>query len=293
MLSDVVRRDAPVRLVVFHGLASTPKEFGFLIHPLRREGIRLEALEVPGYSAHLLGEPARWRDWVRAAADALARVTAESPEPFVLGGLCTGAMLAVAVAASRPWPGLRGMSLMSPLVAYDGWGLPRWYALRRLAYVLGLTKRFHMAERWPFGLKNERMRQWIRAQLAAGEDTLVGPPRVPLKAVRESERLSAHVLRLLPLLKVPVLAQHAREDEICSLASARAALSTVPARLLDLQVLDNSYHMITADNDRQLVADRLALFMHSLSFHPIVAVAGRERQTSISPAAEAGIGLAS
>ena len=282
-----------MRLVVFHGLASTPKEFGFLIHPLRREGIRLEALEVPGYSAHLLGEPARWRDWVRAAGDALALATAESPEPFVLGGLCTGAMLAVAVAASRPWPGLLGMSLMSPLVAYDGWGLPRWYALRRLAYMLGLTKRFHMAERWPFGLKNERMRQWIRAQLTAGETTLVGPPRVSLQVVRESERLSAHVLRLLPLLKVPVLAQHAREDEICSLASARAALSMVPARLLDLQVLDNSYHMITADNDRQLVADRLALFMHSLSFHPIVAAAGRERQTSISPAAEAGIGLAS
>ena len=41
----------PGRLVLFHGLASTPREFGFLTHPLRRHGVRLVAPEVPGYSA--------------------------------------------------------------------------------------------------------------------------------------------------------------------------------------------------------------------------------------------------
>ena len=254
----------PTRLVLFHGLASSPKEFGFVTHPLRRHGVRLEAPEVPGYSSGLLDDPARWQDWVRAAGQRLDELEAASPEPYVLGGLCTGAMLALAVAAQRPRAGLRGFALLSPLFAYDGWALPWWYALRPLAYGLGITRLFAMREREPFGLRNERMRQLIRAQIAAGETSLVGPASVPLQVVRESERLSAHVRTLLPGLAHPVQVQHAREDEICRLASVRDAVARVPTGLLSLHVLDNSYHMITADNDRHLVADRLSAFLQGL-----------------------------
>jgi len=173
-------------------------------------------------------------------------------------------MLALAVAARRPLPGLRGFALLSPLFAYDGWALPWWYALRPVAYMSGLTRWFSMREREPYGLRNERMRQLIRQQMAAGETSMVGPARVPLQAVRESERLSAHVRSLLPAVSHPVQAQHARNDEICRLASVRKALAAVPTGLLSLHVLENSYHMITADNDRHLVADRLSAFMQGL-----------------------------
>ena len=254
----------PSRLVLFHGLASSPKEFGFLVHPLRRHGVRLVTPEVPGYSAGLLDDAARWHDWVAAAARCLDQIEAESSEPYVLGGLCTGAMLALAVAAQRPRSGLRGLALLSPLFAYDGWALPWWYALRPIAYATGLTRFFAMREREPYGLRNERMRALIRQQIAAGETSLAGPGAVPLRVVRESERLSAHVRVLLPELAHPVQVQHAREDEICSLASVRAALGRVPTGLLSLHVLENSYHMITADNDRHLVADRLSAFLQGL-----------------------------
>ena len=254
----------PGRLILFHGLASTPKEFGFLTHPLRRHGVRLQAPEIPGYSAGLLHDDASWAQWVDAAARCLDDLEAASSEPYVLGGLCTGAMLAVAVAAQRPRPGLRGLALLSPLFAYDGWALPWWYALRPLAYALGLTRWFAMREREPFGLRNERMRQLIRQQLAASETSLAGPGAVPLRVVRESERLSARVRTLLPGLALPVQVQHAREDEICRLASVQAALKGVPTGLLSLHVLDNSYHMITADNDRHVVADRLSAFVQGL-----------------------------
>ena len=254
----------PGRLVLFHGLASSPKEFGFLIHPLRRHGVRLVAPEVPGYSAGLPGAGTRWQDWVAAAGRGLDELEAESSEPFVLGGLCTGAMLALAAAAARPRPALRGLALLSPLFAYDGWSLPWWYALRPVAYATGLTRFFSMREREPYGLRNERMRALIRQQIAAGETSLVGPATVPLRVVRESERLSAHVRTLLPELAHPVQVQHARDDEICHLASVRRALRDVPTGLLSLHVLDNSYHMITADNDRHLVADRLSAFMQGL-----------------------------
>lgn len=254
----------PGRLVLFHGLASSPKEFGFLTHPLRRHGVQLRAPEVPGYSAGQLAEGATWQHWVAAASRCLDELEAESREPYVLGGLCTGAMLALAVAARRPRPGLRGFVLLSPLFAYNGWGLPWWYALRPVAYATGITRFFSMREREPYGLRNERMRQLIRQQMAVGETSLVGPASVPLAVVRESERLSAHVRTLLPELAHPVQVQHARDDEICRLSSVRRELGRVPTGLLSLHVAENSYHMITADNDRHLVADRIGAFMQGL-----------------------------
>ena len=99
---DSFRQGRPSRLVLFHGLASSPKEFGLLTHPLRRHGVRLQAPEVPGYSSGMLSDKARWQAWVDEAAHSLDELNAQSCEPFVLGGLCTGAMLALAVAARRP-----------------------------------------------------------------------------------------------------------------------------------------------------------------------------------------------
>src|SRR6202007_1274966 len=119
----------------------------------------LQAPEVPGYSAGLPAAASRWQDWVAAAVRSLDELEAESPEPYVLGGLCTGSMLALAVAAQRPRAGLRGFALLSPLFSYDGWALPWWYALRPIAYATGITRFFSMREREPYGLRNERMRQ--------------------------------------------------------------------------------------------------------------------------------------
>jgi len=260
------------RLVLFHGLASSPREFGFLTHPLRRHGVRLVAPELRGYSAGTLRAAPAWQDWVDAAGCWLDEFELQSTEPYVLGGLCTGALLALAVAAGRARPALRGVALLSPLFAYDGWALPWWYALRPLAYALGLTRLFAMREREPFGLRNERMRALIRQQITAGETSLAGPASVPLRVVRESERLSAHVRTLLPALAHPVQVQHARDDEICRLASVRRALAAVPTGLLSLHVLENSYHMITADNDRHLVADRLSDFLQGLDANPFDSV---------------------
>jgi len=251
-------------LILFHGLASTPKEFGMLVHPLRRAGVLLRTPTVEGYSHGMLGTSARWRDWVSAATRSVEAELAASPGPFILGGLCSGAMLAGAVAERLRGDGLRGLALLSPLFAYDGWSLPWYYRLRKLAYLLHVERFFSMHERAPFGLKNERMRQWVRNQMQTEQATLVGPAQVALGHVRESERLSRHVVQSLARLDLPILVQHAREDEICSLAAVQASLSGVPRGRLTLRVHDNSYHMITADNDRLQVAEALSRFTQSL-----------------------------
>lgn len=273
------------RLVLFHGLASSPKEFGLLSHPLRRGKVSLLAPEVAGYSHGVLNPVAQWPQWVDAAAQALHEALGgDLQRPFVLGGLCTGAMLATAVAARGPMPGLRGLALLSPLFAYDGWSLPWWYGFRHLAYALQLTRFFSMHERPPYGLKDERMRARVRQQMATLGDSMVGPSAVPLRFIRQSERLSRHVRTVLPTLPWPISAQHAREDEICDLASVQAALGGLAPAQCSLQVLENSYHMITADHDRQQVADNLIEFVRRTTGMP----AGQAGTLACAPPAPKG-----
>ena len=262
MLTD--SQTPPVRrLLLLHGLASTPKEFSLLFHPLRRLGLQLECPAIPGYSHGTLASDARWTDWVDAATESVGELLADG-EPAILGGLCSGAMLALAVAARLPRAPLRGLVLLSPLLAYNGWGLPWWYRLRYIAYGLGISPWFAMSEREPFGLKNERMRQWVRAQMGSQEATLVGPASVPLNIVRESERLSRHARHLLGGQHRPLLAIHAREDEICRLDTVRQTLARRHAGPASLEVLENSYHMVSADNDRQQVAELIGGFAAKL-----------------------------
>lgn len=247
----------PRHLVLLHGLSSTPREFGLLVHPLRRLGITLHAPEIRGYSDASLAPGARWQDWLEAASHAVHGCVGPS-QPFILGGLCTGAILALALTARHRFSSLRGLALLSPIFAYNGWGLPWWYRARRLAYVLGIEGRFAMAERPPYGLKDERMRVRVRQLLQQGQATVAGTPRISLSAVRESERMSREAPAWIARLQLRTLVLHAREDEICRLDSVRQAVADAPQGLLQLAVLGNSYHMIAADNDRLEVAQRLA-----------------------------------
>lgn len=63
---------------------------------------------------------------------------------------------------------------------------------------------------------------------------------------------------------------HAREDELTSLRSARRLQREIPHAEVD--VLENSYHMIGSDNDRKMVASRVRDFLLA---HPAALPASR------------------
>jgi hypothetical protein len=61
-----------------------------------------------------------------------------------------------------------------------------------------------------------------------------------------------------------------REDDVCTLASAQRAMTIIGAASKRLVVLDDSYHMIIIDNDRQRVVEELIAFStaHSVAHEP-------------------------
>lgn len=265
-------RTAPV-LVLIHGLLSTPQEFALLAHPLRRGGVECIALRIPAFTEHSRRHPNTWRDWVESAAREIEKQVPEG-RPIVLGGLCIGGVLAATLALLEPRR-FRKLVMLSPTFDYDGWGLSRWTRWRHLGYALGLSRWIGVRERPPYGIKNAKIRARIVAQMQSDDISNIGPAMLPLWAIREGERMMAWVKPRLEQLQLPTLVMHARHDEICQLSSVESLMQGIGATNKHLVVLENSYHMITIDNDRTKVAHELAAFCAPESALRVISGEGR------------------
>lgn len=251
------------QVILLHGLNSSPLEFGLIAHSLKTRGIGHVALKVDGYTDADPRKPVSWRSWLDAATTEV-NASISGDRPVVLGGLCMGGMLAAALALDKRCAA-DGLALLSPTFVYNGWGLSPWRHLRHFGYRLGLGRHISIAEREPFGVKNPKIRKWIAHGMKERAKSAAGPARLPLWALREGEGLIAYVRERVQAIECPTLVIHAREDEITRLASVHAVVDLMPARQKRLVVLENSYHMITMDNDRRLVVDEIACFARGIA----------------------------
>jgi carboxylesterase len=245
-------------LVLLHGLHSNAREFGLISLPLRNRGVELIMPTIPGYSDEAHGLRASWRDWVDSAAAAIAQLV-PAHRPVVVGGLCAGGLIAAALALQARLT-VAGLVLMSPTFEFDGWGQSRWRHLRGLGYALGLDRWIRVREREPYGVKDERIRAWVRREMAERRASVAGPSTLPLWAIREVDRLKNHVRGGLSRLRARTLVLHARDDEVCTLASVQRWMRHMQACDNELVVLNDSYHMITIDRERQVVGAQLQAF---------------------------------
>ena len=262
-MSQAPVADSPIAqrpLVLIHGLLSTPREFGLITHSLRRRGINPLALVVDRYTdGHRFGR-SKWQDWLKAAALSLDRVV-PAGQQVVLAGLCSGGLLAAALAMQRP-DRVSAVALLSPTFKLDGWSLPWSRHFRHLAYGLRFDHLISIAERDPYGVKNAKIRRWLEIEMRRTDQAPSVPATLPLWAIREAERLSAYLCRRLHRFPRRTLVIHAREDEIAKVDTVRGVVGRMTAVDKKLVVLENSYHMITMDNDRDQVTQELASFVH-------------------------------
>lgn len=245
----------PLPVVLLHGLLSTPREFGLISLPLQSRGVELIIPHIKGYTEGDRTRFTRWQEWVDAASEAIHEQVGVD-RPFVLGGLCTGGMVAAAVALRGEF-NIQSLVMMSPSFGYDGWARDRWWGWRKLGFVLGIDRWISIRERAPYGIKNEKIRRWVERDMEQRASSAAGPSALPLWGINQSERLMRYVVKRLPQLQTPTVVMTSTEDEICTVSSVRRVFDTLPGDANRLVVLENSYHMITIDNDRQQVTAEL------------------------------------
>jgi carboxylesterase len=260
---------ARIGALLIHGVGGTQFDLGSMRRQLKRCGVETHALTLPGHGTtpeDLI--PVRAEAWIDAVTIQYRALLAQYDVLHVMG-MCMGALLA-AILCVRERHEKGRLVMLAPPIFIDGWSTPWWRAARHVAYHLPfLPEKMKVEEGEPYGIKNTLVRNIVKAKFARGDNFHYA--WVPLACIREVDRLRRRVMRDMAQVPCPTLVIHAREDELTSLKSAEFVARA--ARHVRVIVLENSYHMICVDNDREQVIDGVQRFL------------GVEAQTADAPAA--------
>jgi carboxylesterase len=256
-------------VLLIHGLTGTPNEMRFVARGLQAAGFEVDSVRLAGHcgtEAELLATG--WRDWfasVEQAADALR----QRVDHLFVAGLSMGAVLAMKYAMEHP-DRIAGLGLYGTTFFYDGWSIP--WSGRYLAFLLPIFDRLGIGrhkcflETHPYGLKNERLRQAVSSKMLSGDAESAGLPGNPWPSLAEFYRLSADVQKNLSKVHAPAIAIHAREDDVASLRNMHLIERGLGGPV-ETVVLNDSYHLITLDQEKSTVVQRSADFFARIVAH--------------------------
>jgi carboxylesterase len=246
-------------VLLIHGLGGTPVELRFIAQGLARAGHTAYCCQLAGHC----GTPeelrrSTWREWCRSVEAAHDRLKADC-DTILAGGLSMGGILALHLAQNRP-EGIHGLLLYAPTLKLDGWSMP-WYSRPlNLVRPIPIKLEFDLSEHEPYGLKDERVRALIASAMQSGDAGQAGVFSTPMRSFANFNALVSVVKRGLGKVTQPALIVHPRDDDMASLKNAQY-LQTHLGGLVDTLVLDDSYHMVTLDQQRHVVAERTATFV--------------------------------
>lgn len=267
-------------VLLVHSLGGSPLELKFVAQALARQGHTVYCPVIPGltFGTDVSGL-STWRDWyqsVEAAFDDLCKVC----ETVVIGGASAGAVLALRLAAFRGTE-LSGIVLYAPTLAVNGWAIPRSIKLFHLVADKWTARLFTFRTPAPYGIKDERVRNFA-LEAMKGEGAL--PSDVTSRGggtVYEFFKLVRNVMPMLPRIDRQTLIFHPRRDDQSDIKNTMK-LQRKLSGLVEVSVLDDSYHLVTLDRQRGYVAERSVDFT-SRMFAASAAKIAAEKKAQLAP----------
>src|SRR5580704_2507755 len=246
---------AGVSALLIHGLTGTPYEMRYLGERLAERAVRVRGVRLAGHAGmpEELG-PVSYDNWYESVVNGLEELRQYS-EPIVVVGLSMGAVLSARLAADQG-ESIAGIVLLAPAFFLT---TSVSLVLRGLRGVLGsITESIYLANP---GLSD--------IHDAAARSVHPSCRLMPLSAPLKLLDLSAVVKPMLPRVMQPALVIHARRDHTCpmrkNVAYVMKHLGSVEKRAVELE---DSYHVITVDSDKELIIDEVATFVERFRIAP-------------------------
>ena len=248
--------------LLIHGLGGTPTEMGYIARGLARAGYAVHVPQLAGHCGSIddLRDTA-WKDWYETVEDE-HRLMRDTCDTVIAGGLSMGAILALHHAAQHPHD-VSGLALYAPSLWLDGWGVPWYSSFFGVITQKWLADYFHFAERDPWGIKDPRIRALVEEAIVSGNSSQAGIAALPGSLMLELRWLVWNVQREIERVRQPALIIHPRNDDRASLRNLDYLQSHLGG-LTSTVVLDDSYHIVTIDRQRQLVVSRTLEFASQL-----------------------------
>lgn len=242
-------------VLLLPGLCGTYRELGAIPRVLEDSGYHVCIPDIPGYANS--NRDINWVAWIEQLEASYTELR-ESSESVVVIGLSMGATLALKLAQRRD--DMDGVVLLSPVLRYDGWAMPFYHPLIRLAYWLGF-KNWKWREKPPYGIANIELRRRVQKSVERGEASEVGAAFISARHMHAAQQLMHDTRLWLSHVSVPVLVMHAVEDETAAPRNTEEILRKINSEVRRAIWLGDSYHIITVDNEREVVVNETVRFV--------------------------------
>lgn len=260
MNKAIFHQGSRIAVLLIHGLTGTPKEMDSVALRLRRYGFTVSIPLLPGHCSDITALLSSDRHiWMAAIAAEYQRLKAEGYQVFA-GGLSVGASMAILLA--HQFRDLRGLALYAITLKCNGWAVSKLSCLLPVLLSIPLFRNhYRFKEAFPYGIKNEALRERILLKLESGDSSAAGHTNTPGVTLREILRIAGAAKKVMPQVKAPALLVHGREDDLSDISNSHYVQRHYGGETVLLQ-LEESYHLVTVDQERQRVADATAHFFY-------------------------------
>ena len=243
-------------VVLLPGLCGSELEMGAIPRLIKQSNHTYTIPRIKGYSAHtgLTG----YQEWIDSV-DQFVTDLSQTHHSISIAGLSMGATLALAVAEQNSK--VHSLVILSPVFLFDGWSVPWYYPFLALLYKIGI-RNWHFKEREPFGVKNVELRRHIRKAVIANTVSELGAAHLPAVHLYQSLELIKATKKDLSSITADTLIIHAIDDETASPKNPEIIMNRISSETCRMIWLGNSYHMITVDNEREVVANEVNNFIN-------------------------------
>ncbi len=258
-------------ILLIHGLTGSPYEVGFVAKFLNRQGYSVTCPRLANHGGPIeILRDTPWPAFYQSVRDTFQQIKSRNPQgPIFVSGLSVGALFSLLLAYEFP-QSTTGVSCLAPTVFYDGWNCTKWRFLLPLAYGTFLKKYFYFKEEPPYGIKNETIRGRVHEYYnqAKLEDTFQarqhGYAYYPVTLLYQHHLLNKHLVKKLSQIRTPVQLIQAYDDDMSSTRNSQFIYDRIQSEIKEIKMLYNSYHIITADQERETVAKEMTRFFDQL-----------------------------
>lgn len=256
-------------VILIHGLTGTPNEMHFLANSLHRAGYTVLCPPLAKHGGPLkVLKYAKWQEFYHSARNAFMQVRDDYRIVFA-AGLSMGALLALLLADEFKKE-IAGISCLSPTLFYDGWNTPWSRHLLPFGYFTPLKYVLYFKESPPYGIKNQKMQEMVDKHYSKAKIDDIhgvlqyGYPYFPVTLFCQLRLLVKYLTKKLGAIEAPLQLIQAENDDMTSIKNSQFIYDRVKSVKKEIVLLYNSYHVITVDQERTVVAEKMQVFFDTI-----------------------------
>lgn len=225
--------------LLIHGIIGTPQQMKYVGEYLAANGITASGVRLKGHGTRVEDmHDCSYQDWIKSAEEALFQLT-ESCTSVFCAGLSMGGVISMRLARLHPETVKGVITICSP------------YKLRSIKFkFVPLLK--YVVKSFPAG----------KASLNDPEAYEVNYDYHSVPAVHQLMKLTAVVRGDLPHIRQPALIFGGRDDWVVDSRDPGLYHDNLASRDKELIWLENSQHVATLDYDKEILSQKIAVFIN-------------------------------